>query len=72
MSRENQISLFDAAKDRKPLTPEDREEAKLLAQAEETPLRAWIVEEVRDWNSLQAVNICSAFLEDHLWLILDR
>lgn len=32
MSRENQISLFDAGKDRKPLTSEDREEAKRLSQ----------------------------------------
>lgn len=30
--------------------------------------RAWVVEEVRD----KAVKICSAVLEDHLWLILDR
>lgn len=30
--------------------------------------RAWVVEEVRD----KAVKICSAVLDDHLWLILDR
>lgn len=59
-------------KDGLPLTPEDREEAKLLVQAEETPLRAWVVEEVREGASLKAVLICSALLEDHLWLILDR
>ena len=55
-----------------PLTPEDREEARLLAEAKEAPLRAWVVEEVREGNSLRAVLICSSLLEDHLWLILDR
>ena len=59
-------------KDGQPLTPEDREEAKLLAQAEQAPLRAWLVEEVREGDSLRAVLICSALLDDHLWLILDR
>ena len=59
-------------KDGQALTPEDREEAKLLAQAEETPLGAWVVKKVRDGASLKAVKICSALLEDHLWLILDR
>ena len=64
--------IFARRKDGLPLTPEDREEAKLLAQAEETPLRAWVVEEVREGDSLRAVLICSALLEDHLWVVLDR
>ncbi len=34
--------------------------------------RAWVVEEVRAGDRLRAVKICSAPLEDHLWLILDR
>jgi hypothetical protein len=58
--------------DGKPLTPEDREEARRLAVIEELPPRAWVAEELRDGNSLRAVKICSAVLEDHLWLILDR
>jgi hypothetical protein len=58
--------------DGKPLTPEDREEARRMALTEELPLRAWVVQEIRNGNSLQAVKICSAVLEDHVWLILDR
>jgi len=58
--------------DRRPLTPEDREEARQLAVIVELPPRAWVVEEVRDGQKLKAFKICSAVLEDHLWLILDR
>ena len=58
--------------DRKPLTPEDQEEARRLALVEELPPRAWVGEEVRDGQKLKAFKICSAVLEDHLWLILDR
>jgi hypothetical protein len=58
--------------DGKPLSPEDREEARRMAVIEELPARAWVAKEVRDGNSLRAVKICSAVLEDHLWLILDR
>ncbi len=37
------------------------------------PLRAWVVEEIRgEKGELRSVLICSAMLEDHLWLILDR
>ncbi len=37
------------------------------------PIRAWIVQEARGENGeLRAALICSAVLEDHLWLILDR
>ena len=58
-----------------PLTPEDREKARQMIQTQEdlTPIRAWVVEEVRgDTGELRAVLICSALLEDHLWMILDR
>jgi len=37
------------------------------------PLRAWVVEEIRgEKGELRSVLICSAMLEDHLWLVLDR
>ena len=58
-------------KDRLPLTAADREEARRLAVIEELPPRAWMAEEIRDGQRLKAVKICSAVLEDHLWLILD-
>ena len=61
--------------DGRPLTPEDREKARQMIQTQEdlTPIRAWIVQKVRGENGgLRAVLICSAVLEDHLWLILDR
>jgi hypothetical protein len=59
-------------RDGKPLTTEDREEARLMAYVEELPPRAWVVEEIRTGNSLRAFKICSAVLQDHLWLILNR
>ncbi len=58
--------------DGRPLTPEDREQARQLAVIEELPPRSWVVEEVYDGQNLRAVKICSAFLEDHLWLVIDR
>ena len=65
--------LLARRKDGLPLTPEDREEAKLLAQAEETPLRAWVIEEVYgDDGKLRAVLICSALLHDDFWVVWDR
>jgi hypothetical protein len=39
---------------------------------QELPPRAWVVEEARDGGNLRALKICSAVLQDHLWLILDR
>jgi hypothetical protein len=33
------------------------------------PPRAWIIEEVRTGDEIVAVKICSAFLQDHLWVI---
>ncbi|MBI3001977.1 MAG: hypothetical protein HYY46_26510 [Deltaproteobacteria bacterium] len=60
-------------KDGKPLTNKDRQEARLLAEAQEPPIQAWVAEEVQSDNGdLRAVKICSAMLEDHFWLILDR
>jgi len=42
-------------------------------QVDITPIHAWIAQEARGENGeLRAVLICSAVLEDHLWLILDR
>jgi hypothetical protein len=38
----------------------------------EFPPKAWVAEEIRHGGMLKAVKICSAVLEDHLWLILDR
>ncbi len=61
--------------DGQPLTSQDREEAKQMIQTQEdlTPIRAWVVEEARGENGqLRAVMICSALLEVHLWMILDR
>jgi hypothetical protein len=58
--------------DGKPLTSEDREKARRMAVIEQLPPRACVAEEIRDGNSLRAVKICSAVLQDHLWLILDR
>jgi len=58
--------------DGKPLTPEDREQAKAMAVIDELPPLAWVVKEIRDGGKLKAVKICSAILQDHLWLILDR
>jgi len=38
-----------------------------------TPIRAWVVQEVRGDNSdLRAIQICSAVLEAHLWVLWDR
>jgi hypothetical protein len=54
------------------LEAEDREEARRLAVIEDLPSSAWIVEKIRDGQNLRAVKICSTFLEDHLWLLIDR
>ena len=38
-----------------------------------TPIRAWVVDEIRDQTGdLRAIQICSAVLEAHLWVIWDR
>src|SRR5262245_11978501 len=58
--------------DGKPLTPKDREDAKKLAVIEKLPARALVIDEIRDGDNLRAVKICSAFLGDHLWLVIDR
>ncbi|MBI4527178.1 MAG: hypothetical protein HY695_25570 [Deltaproteobacteria bacterium] len=60
-------------KDGQPLTPEDREQAKLLAQAEEEPIEAFVVAEARrEDGRLCAVKIFSDPLDDYLWFLLDR
>jgi hypothetical protein len=59
-------------KDGKPLTAADKEQAKSLAVIEELPPRAWVVEEICDGEKLMAVKLCSAPLEDNLWLLIDR
>jgi hypothetical protein len=59
-------------RDGRPLTTEDREQARLMAVFEELPPRAWVVQEIRTGDCLRAVKICSAVLLDRLWLILDR
>jgi hypothetical protein len=59
-------------KDGQPLSTQDREEARRLAVIEDLPPRAWVVEEIRDGGTLKAVKICSAALEDHLWLVIER
>jgi hypothetical protein len=42
-----------------------------MAMVEELPPCTWVADEVRDGQNLKAIKICSAVLEDHLWLILD-
>jgi len=59
-------------RDRQSLTQQDREAARLIAQAEVEPLRASIAEEIRFNDVLKAVKIHSAVSADCLWLILDR
>ena len=55
---------------------EDQGKAKRMVWARDenlTPIRAWMVEEARgEDGELRAVMICSALLEAHLWMILDR
>ncbi len=61
--------------DGQPLTSQDREEAKQMIQTQEdlALIRAWVVKEARgEDGELRAVLICSALLEAHLWMILDR
>lgn len=59
--------------DGQPMTDYDKARAKRLAQEAELPPRAWVVEEMRsESGALRAVMICSAVLDAHLWLIIDR
>ena len=64
--------LLARRKDGKPLTAEDRQEAKRLASEVVTLPRAWIAKVIRDGETLRAVLISSAMLNDLLWLIIDR
>lgn len=59
-------------RDGRPLSPTDKEQARLMAVIEELPPRAWVLEAIRDGENLRAVKICSAVLQDHLWLVIDR
>ena len=59
-------------KDGRPLTSEDREQARRMAVIDELPPRSWVIEEVFDRQNLRAIKICCAFLEDHLWIVIDR
>jgi hypothetical protein len=38
----------------------------------ELPLRAWVIKEIWDGDRRLAVMICSAVIEAHFWLVLDR
>ena len=49
------------------LTPEDREEAKMRIQEQELEAT-----EVHENETIRAVKIASRFLNDDIWLILDR
>src|SRR5438094_393558 len=49
------------------------DDPKRLIEQVYLPPRAWLVEEIKtESGELRAVKICSAILEDHLWLIVDR
>ncbi len=54
-------------KDGQPLTPEDREEARRMAETQDNEALG-----VRESDTIRAVKICSHFLKDEIWLILDR
>src|SRR5688572_13239687 len=43
-----------------------------MPELPEIPPRAWVIEEVRSAGKLQAVKICSAAIDAHLWLVLDK
>lgn len=58
--------------DGKPLTPQDREEARRMAIIEDLSPHACIIDEVRAGDgTLRAIKICSFFLEKHLWVLFD-
>ncbi|MEE8114507.1 MAG: hypothetical protein V3T23_09130 [Nitrososphaerales archaeon] len=55
------------------VTSGDRKSKSVEAEDNLAPIRAWVVQEVQGENGeLRAVLICSAFLEDHLWMVWDR
>lgn len=58
--------------DGRPMTPEDREQARKLAVFENLPPRSWVVGEICDGKTLRSVKMRSALLEDDLWLVIDR
>ncbi len=56
-----------------PVSSGDRKSKSVEAEDNLSSIRAWIVEEIRGENGeLRAVLMCSALLEAHLWMILDR
>jgi len=62
--------------DGKSLTAADREQARIMVQTsakENVPApRAWVIEEILDSEGrVRALKICSAFVEDHLYLAFD-
>jgi hypothetical protein len=59
-------------RDGKPLTPQDRQEARRIAIAQDLPPRAWVAEEVCEAGKLRAIKIYSELLHDHLYFIFDR
>jgi len=59
--------VFARRKDGLPLTPEDREQAKMKVQEQELE-----AQEVRENETIRAVKIASRILNDDIWLILDR
>ncbi len=45
----------------------------IQTQEDLAPIRAWVVDrEYSENGELRAVLLCSALLEDHLWVICDR
>lgn len=73
LRKDHQGHVQARRKDGNPLTIQDRMEALARATGTETEPRAWVIEEVRDEaGNLRAVLICSALVEDHLWLIIDE
>ena len=54
--------------DGKPLTEDDRAEARRLAIIEELPPQARVVKQIYEGETLRAIMIYSEILNDHLWV----
>lgn len=70
-------TLLARRHDGRPLTAEDRREAKMLSEAglfsgTQGPLNTPIADEVRKDGALQGVLIYSTLFEDSLWLVRDN
>ena len=72
--RRSEAGAIEARRtDGKPLTEADRETARALAEQLQPEPRAWVIKAVRHpAGEIRAVQICSAFLQHHLWLIFDE